>query len=107
MNRPKSIKVLNLDYRVEWCDDDWREQTESHGQHSYARQLIRIQKTTPQIEADTLLHEVMHAVCDGMSLADGMSEEDYVSRLSTGLLTVWRDNPKVLEWIRCNNVLQS
>ena len=98
MKRPSAIKVFNLDYRVEWCGDDWREQTESHGQHNYARQLIRIQKTTPQIEADTLLHEIMHAICDGMSLTDGATEEEFVSRSATGIATVFRDNPKFLRW---------
>ena len=98
MKRPKSIKVLNLDYRVEWCDDDWREQTESHGQHSYAKQTIRIQRTTPQVEADTFLHEVMHAIADAMSLSDGATEEEFVSRSATGLAAVFKDNPKAMRW---------
>ena len=98
MKRPASIKVLNLDYHVVWCDADWRDQTDSHGQHSYARQTIRIQRTLPQVEADTLLHEVLHAIADGMSLDDNCTEEDFVSRIATGLTTVWRDNPKVFKW---------
>lgn len=98
MKRPNAIKVLNLDYTIEWCDDDWREQTASHGQHCYARQMIRIQRTTPQIEADTFLHEVMHAIADAMSISDGASEEEFVSRTATGLITVWRDNPAVWKW---------
>lgn len=98
MRRPKSIKVLNLDYTIEWCGDDWREQTDSHGQHCYTRQTIRIQKTTPQVEADTFLHEVMHALADAMSLSDGATEEEYVSRLATGVTTIWRDNPRVMRW---------
>ena len=98
MKRPRSIKVLNLDYRVVWCDADWRDQTESHGQCSYAKQTIRIQRTLPQVEADTLLHEVLHAISDSMSLDDNSTEEDFVSRLATGLTAVWRDNPKAFKW---------
>lgn len=98
MKRPKTVKILNLDYVVDWRDDDWREQTESHGQHCYTRQTIRIQKASPQIEADVFLHEVLHAITDAMSLSDGASEEEFVSRTATGLATVWRDNPEAFKW---------
>jgi hypothetical protein len=98
MQRPKKIKILDLDYVIEWRDQDWSDQTGSHGQHSYTSQTIRVQRSTQQIEANTLMHEILHAVADGMSLSDESSEEDFVSRLATGLCAVWRDNPKVWAW---------
>lgn len=107
MKRPKSVKVLNIDYSIEWTGEDWRNQTSSHGQQSYERQRLIIQKGSPQVEADTLLHEIMHAVADAMSLTDGATEEEFVSRMATGVLTVWRDNPILIKWISRNNVLPS
>jgi len=96
--RPSKIKVLDIDYAIVWVDDTWSSQTGSSGQQSYARQEITVQKAAPQIEANTLLHEILHAVADGMSLTDDSSEEEFVSRLATGMCAVWRDNPKVWAW---------
>lgn len=44
-------------------------------------------------EADTLLHEVMHALCHLMRVTSGDDEEDIVWRLATGLTAVLQDNP--------------
>lgn len=98
MKRPKHLKVLDLDYSIEWTDQEWSNQTGSHGQHSYPDQKIRIQKTRPQVEANTFLHETLHACADAMSLDDNSTEEDFVSRLTTALITTWRDNPKAFAW---------
>lgn len=87
--RPTKIKVLDIDYVIRWVDETWADQTGSTGQQSYSRQEITIQRSAPQIEANTLLHEILHAVSDGMSLTDDSTEEEFVSRLSTGLCAVW------------------
>lgn len=99
MQRPSKIKILNLDYEIEWVDRDWTDQTGAFGCQSIAHQTIRVSiSTKPQATADTFMHEVMHAICDGMGLKDEDNEEAYVTRLASGLCTVWRDNPKAWAW---------
>lgn len=51
-------------------------------------------------EADTVLHEVMHATlhCQGREYA-GEIEELYVRALATGTLMVLRQNPKLVEFL--------
>ncbi|VBI24581.1 hypothetical protein [Burkholderia pseudomallei] len=54
----------------------------------------------PLDEADTLLHEVMHAIRFQLLREYGEEvEEDYVTSLATGLIHVFRDNPELLRWI--------
>jgi len=45
------------------------------------------------------LHEVIHAVNHVMGISDTTNEEESTTRLSTGLCTVWKHNPKVFEWL--------
>ena len=53
----------------------------------------------PRLLADTLLHEIMHAVWHYMGLNEKHEEESVVNRLSTGLTQVFCDNPSLLKWI--------
>jgi hypothetical protein len=55
-------------------------------------------------EAETVLHEVLHAVCGATGLddafADGtVTEEDLVGRLSPALLDLLRRNPKLVGYL--------
>jgi hypothetical protein len=54
----------------------------------------------PIEEADTLLHEVMHAVWFVMSASmGGADEEVIVRRMSTGLTGIFMDNPHFLRYL--------
>lgn len=51
-------------------------------------------------EADTVLHEVMHAIFYTMKIGlDIDTEEKVVSALATGLIGVLQDNPEFARWI--------
>jgi hypothetical protein len=54
----------------------------------------------PFDEADTVLHEVLHAIryCQGRENG-GEVEEDYVRSLATGLIGVLQDNPEFAQWL--------
>ena len=54
----------------------------------------------PFDEADTILHEVLHAIryCQGRE-DGGEVEEDYVRSLATGLIGVLQDNPEFAAWL--------
>lgn len=58
---------------------------------------------SPVEEADTLLHEVLHAIAYTMKIGlDLDDEEKVVAALATGLLGVIQDNPEFGEWL-CEN----
>ncbi len=54
----------------------------------------------PIEEADTLIHEVLHAIWFVMSASmGGADEEVIVRRMSTGLIGVYMDNPNFLTYL--------
>ena len=54
----------------------------------------------PMMNADTLLHEVIHATWTWMGLDERNDEEAVATRLGTGLITVFYDNPDLVDFIR-------
>lgn len=51
-------------------------------------------------EVDTVLHEVLHAICYTMKLNEPIdTEEKFVSALATGLIGVIQDNPEFASWL--------
>lgn len=52
----------------------------------------------PQFQAETLLHEVLHAQLDNFELEYKL-EESIVLTLSTGLLDTFRRNPKFVRYL--------
>lgn len=47
--------------------------------------------------ADTIIHEILHALWDKMFVGKGDDEEAIVSKLGTGLTTVMKDNPELFK----------
>ena len=62
------------------------------GSCHYRKQVIDIASDVhPDEMADTILHEVLHAVDYAM---DTQLTENQVRRIATGLVAVFKDNPK-------------
>jgi len=55
----------------------------------------------PAAMADTLLHEILHGVCDvvGMCESEDVNEEKVIRMITPTLIDVFRRNPKVVEYI--------
>lgn len=49
--------------------------------------------------ANTLLHEILHAVWYHQALHDSDDQERCVTSFANGLSMVWVDNPDVIAWI--------
>ena len=49
--------------------------------------------------ADTVLHELLHAIFQTFALKDDDDEERIVSALATGIIGVLRDNPNFATWL--------
>ena len=67
----------------------------------YAKAGIDIrQGQSPVDEADTILHEVFHAIlyCQGREYGEEV-EETYVRALATGLVAALQDNPEFASWL--------
>lgn len=98
--RPTSLKILNIDWKVQWISAESDSGTNKFGWCVVAQQVIFIHEMkSAQKIADTFLHELLHAICWTFNLEDGMKEEEACARISTGLATVWRDNPDAFRWL--------
>ena len=68
-----------------------------HKDHS----LIKYSDQHPEsVVADTVLHEVLHAIWHNYLSEDSAEEEKAVTMLTHGLIQVIRDNPKFIDEIR-------
>jgi hypothetical protein len=95
LRRPTKITVLNQEFKVEWVSTG-----DVHGSVDLNKCIIQMVKGYPKgTTADTFLHELIHAVNHVMGIDDSTNEEESTTRLSTGLCTVWKHNPKVFEWL--------
>jgi len=100
MKLPKKVKVSYLDYIIEEMPLDVVVSESKHGDCDHAANLIRVQVAchSPQQQANTLLHEITHAMFHmyGISLK---SEEAAVTGLANAWCQVKRDNPEVDKFI--------
>lgn len=98
---PDRVRVLGKEYRLLRTEvpdcygtcDSWS------GEITYDPDL----DSRPIEKADTILHEVFHAIlfCQGREPCD--HEERYVRALSAGLISVLADNPKFAKWLASNH----
>lgn len=97
-SRPKTIKILNLRYKIKFVKDTERTASEADGWCDPSNQTIAIYDGLPrEAMADTFLHEVIHAIGNVMGIEWG-SEESVARRVATGLCTVMKANPSAFRW---------
>lgn len=90
---PATLAVIGKRYKVEQKTEDG-----DYGEcfSDDCRIEIRVTGQCHQQQADTLLHEAMHAV--DHELHCGMTEPQ-IRRMATGLLALLRDNPALVEFL--------
>jgi hypothetical protein len=94
MTPPEVIRVLGRDIPITFVDELPR----AFGEYDYLTQIVRIRTgQQPAFEADTLLHELIHAIDDVMFL--GMKERQ-VHCVASGMIAVLKDNPEFLDYLR-------
>lgn len=97
--RPKSLKILGKPFRVEYLTDALDQ--ELNGECDSDKQVIRVRDLQPlEQEQDTVLHEILHAVDEA---TDSRLSESQVKRIATGLLAVFKDNPRLPTYLRRKN----
>ena len=92
----KTIDIFAHKYRIV-VDELHRDEL---GRCDPTTQKIHIRNALlPDTAKDTLLHEIIHAICFHSELPDPAPEESLVSRIATGLRIVLCQNPDLATWI--------
>ena len=97
---PESIKILHKDFSLRE-----REYSESFGNHrlaeiNFMKEEINYLPLQGSETVDSILHEILHGVFHMFNLNHKMSddeEEHLVTVLATGLTTVMKDNPELMD----------
>lgn len=99
---PDSIRVGVFDMAVVKLDLTTTFERKVWGEFSQATQEIRIQSDMPtkQKAVDTFLHELLHAIYWAAGLEDEDKEERTVSTMASWIAGVFRDNPRLLDWLK-------
>ncbi len=100
MKMPSSVRVGPYDIKIRELDPSDAEK--NYGEFHSEKMEIRLRKefSSPQQAADTLLHEILHAVwmIGGLSHRDG--EERLVASLATQICAVVRQNPDIVKFLQ-------
>lgn len=108
-SKPTMIKVGWKDIRIEYIDSTFKKNNADFwGQFISRKGLIEIQKEAVGDDlANTLLHEIMHAIVyssslnsEGGALEEPKFEEQVVNSLTNHLMAVFKDNPWLLDWLK-------
>lgn len=100
MKLPRKVKIGCYDISVV----DWHPHAAAalgrYGEFSSLELLIRIDlSVNPVVIANTLLHELMHAIYWVYEIRDGDDQERTVTTMATGMTQVFKDNPNIVNFI--------
>ena len=104
----KKIKVGYQDINIERETSTFQKQTDCYGEYEHRKNQITIQNGLgPLDEANTLLHEILHAVVyinsltqTGQPLDSENKEEVVINTITNGLAQVFRDNKWLLPYFK-------
>jgi hypothetical protein len=99
---PDSIRVGPYDMRLLPLDASTADAAGVFGYFKRKDQVIALDISHVSCAglADTLIHEITHAIWWVYGLEDKDEEERTVATLSTGWTQVYRDNPSLLDWLK-------
>lgn len=93
--RPNSLRILGRDVRVTYSPD-----LDAYGYFHAMRQEIQVRDGVSSIEeADTLVHEAMHAAWNYMDIGLPKHEEFVVRKLATAMTLILKENPELLKYL--------
>ena len=99
---PRRIKVGANDWRIKVGTDP----SEDYGETDFDKAIITIwpaNHQSPERLVGTVIHELLHVIHEDKELtanADFYEEEVVVVAFEQGLISLFRDNPKLLNWIK-------
>ena len=90
-----TISWIKVDHRT--IDVRGRPHKRRDGVFKDRQCLIEVSpEISPAQQADTLIHEIFHAIWATRGLPDQITEEECVTRLASGWATVMCDNPHLM-----------
>lgn len=101
MRMPRSVVIGHRTWKIRPYPPAKADKAREDGACVYATTtlLVRNHNRSTVQRANTLLHEMEHAIWDEAGLTAGDSEEKIVSAVSNIRMQVFRDNPDVINWI--------
>lgn len=93
---PSSIKIISQSYDVKEMPEVEKRQSDFIGLcRNNESEILIDERWKAQVQANTLLHEVLHAIAYQMGKfgLDSKSEEKVVEVMANGICAVMRDNP--------------
>lgn len=100
MKAPRRVKIGFRDFDVQMRTTQEMNEERALGLCVADRAVIFLDEgLDPQLMAETLLHETLHAVWHVQCLPAKLDEEKAVTGLSKGLAGVLRDNPELVKFI--------
>ena len=96
----KSVRVGPFDIKIKQLEGEARDTCLGTFSDTMLSISMRDVYGSEQQEAETFLHELLHAAFSIAGIHDKDSHERTVALLSTSLAGVIRDNQKLIEWLR-------
>ena len=94
-----NLEILGRAWTVEWVDDLGN----NYGECWQEQGTIKVETGLDSyMDRTTLLHEIMHAILRQQGRYYCKAEEEYVTALANGVITVLDDNPKLRKYLRAN-----
>lgn len=98
--KPLSLMILSQRYKVLWMDQETKSIGACNGAMLKDSGVLSMDPDLPPtLMADVFQHEIIHALCKAFRLDEKKcEEEDIAAYISTGLCTVWQQNPRAFRW---------
>jgi hypothetical protein len=99
----KYINILGTEWSVFWFDNELPCGSDDWGLcYKDKRRIEIVHNSIHGCEADTFLHEIMHAIWYEYKRSNRETEENAVAVLSAGLINIFKHNPEVLAYLTTN-----
>jgi hypothetical protein len=96
----KSVRVGHCDFAFEMMTPREATAADQFGHCDYENLAIRLAPGQPSQQlANTVVHEIGHAILRLFGVADNAPEEEYVTNGANGWCGVIRDNPELMKWL--------
>jgi len=108
MKLPGKVKIGYQDITIERETATFQKQSDCYGEYDHRKNSITIQTDlSPLDEANTMVHEILHAVAyinsltvSGQPLDSENKEEVVINQFTNGLVQVFRDNKWLLTYLK-------
>jgi hypothetical protein len=93
------LKIGPYDYRLLFEDVEWERREKAHGIHDPDEPSITLSGArNRQQMADTVIHEINHAIWLISHMDDVRGQENFCARHATSFTMIARDNPAFFGW---------